>query len=286
MNVFYKLIIFSISTFLLLSCSSQNIDDGTTSTKHSPTKINSDDGIYKSNSEKIIYDDGSNKYQLVYSSKSSERPEKSTGSKLTYKKQEKSKQTEKEQPPIKIEKVEIDKNHKDSDAEKPPQKVTQKDVKLAPVPKIKPEPKQEKSSDEHEKNKDLADSPKVISKDTFYYPVSDFSILTSFSSENNNNGIELKIKDKTSIKTAAPGFVIFSGKKGGLDGNLVVIFHNNNLLTIYSNLSDIRVKKGDYIKDPNTVIATASGSLYFELRKKTDKGTIPIDPKTILERRK
>lgn len=121
----------------------------------------------------------------------------------------------------------------------------------------------------------------------FYYPTENSSIIKEFSlaGDSKNPGIDFSVNGRTAIKASAPGWVIYSGKKSGIDGNLVIVFHNEKYLTIFSNLDSIAVKKGDHISSIDTTIGYASSYYHFEMRQQTDSGIKVLDPKSYLVKR-
>lgn len=99
-----------------------------------------------------------------------------------------------------------------------------------------------------------------------------------------HNGLDIKSKYGTIVKSTADGKVIFAGFKGDF-GNLVIIDHGKNFKTLYGHLSQILVKKGQEIK-ANTFIGKVGSTgrstgphLHYEIHK---DGKI-INPKNFLE---
>ena len=78
--------------------------------------------------------------------------------------------------------------------------------------------------------------------------------------------------------------VIFSGDKASL-GNALFVYHNNGYVSIYTNLEKLNYKKGDYINSTKDIVAKATNSFGFEFRKRTDDGTVPLDPNKFLKKR-
>ena len=89
-----------------------------------------------------------------------------------------------------------------------------------------------------------------------------------------NNGIEIKPSDSMQIKAVFDGVIIFMDYFKGY-GEIIIIQHSKDLLSIYGHCSKFLKKKGDYILAGDKIgIAGDSGStfgdsLYFEIRKNT-----------------
>jgi murein DD-endopeptidase MepM/ murein hydrolase activator NlpD len=86
-----------------------------------------------------------------------------------------------------------------------------------------------------------------------------------------HSGVDIAAPKGTPIHAAASGEVIFSGKERGY-GNIVIIKHRNNLITKYAHASKLLVKKGDYVKQGETIGLVGSTGrstgphLHFEIR--------------------
>jgi len=127
----------------------------------------------------------------------------------------------------------------------------------------------------------------ISSKYSFFYPVDEFNILNNYnqSLEKRSPGLDFKVSDNTSVKSTAPGLVIFSGHKPAL-GNSIFVFHNEGFISIYYKLKKLTVNKGDYIKTHNTHLAYAGDIFHYELRKQTKNGIVSLDPKKFLQKRR
>ena len=102
-----------------------------------------------------------------------------------------------------------------------------------------------------------------------------------------NDGINIKAKAGTSVKTVADGEVLYAGNK--LDesfGNVVVVKHSDGMVSSYANLQDISVKQGAKLKagqKVGTVGKTGDVSepqLHFEIMK----DNTPLNPEKYLEK--
>jgi murein DD-endopeptidase MepM/ murein hydrolase activator NlpD len=102
-----------------------------------------------------------------------------------------------------------------------------------------------------------------------------------------NDGIYIKAPRGTPVKATDSGTVIYAGNKLGEGyGNVVIINHNDGLVTSYAHLNDITVKKDSNViagQKIGTVGSTGDvngPTLYFEMLKNKK----PIDPGKYLEK--
>ncbi len=95
-----------------------------------------------------------------------------------------------------------------------------------------------------------------------------------------NDGVNIKVPRGTAVRAADNGVVVYAGKELQGYGNLVLIRHANRWMTAYAHLDKILVKKGDTLKQGQslgTVGSTGqvdSPQLHFEIRR----GTEAINP--------
>lgn len=88
-----------------------------------------------------------------------------------------------------------------------------------------------------------------------------------------HEGVNIKVAKGTPIKTAANGEVVYVGDDLSEYGNLVIVKHDNNILTAYAHLDSIDVNKGDVVSQGSTLgKAGQTGDidkpqLYFSVRK-------------------
>jgi murein DD-endopeptidase MepM/ murein hydrolase activator NlpD len=99
-------------------------------------------------------------------------------------------------------------------------------------------------------------------------------------SKGKNEGINIKGAAGTSVKAADAGTVAAITKSA--DGvPIVVVRHAGNLLTVYANVTDVAVKKGDTVSRGQSIAKLRSGSdsfVHFEVRKGFDS----VDPNPFL----
>lgn len=74
----------------------------------------------------------------------------------------------------------------------------------------------------------------------------------------NHNGVDIAVPVGTPVKPVAPGVVAFSGARPGY-GTMVVIDHNNGLVTLYAHHSTNLVSEGEQV-DQQTHIALSGSS--------------------------
>ncbi len=117
----------------------------------------------------------------------------------------------------------------------------------------------------------------------FINPCSGF-IIKNYDPENGHNGIDYGIIKGTPVTASANGYVIFSEKTYEY-GNVIMIQHNNDYMTVYKHCSEIIKKTREYViqgetiaLSGNTGFNTTGPHLHFEIWKNGK----PINPKTVL----
>jgi septal ring factor EnvC (AmiA/AmiB activator) len=111
------------------------------------------------------------------------------------------------------------------------------------------------------------------------------AVRTRFGRGARSNGIEIAAADGADARAIHDGVVAFAGTFGGF-GNLVILDHGSQTFSLYGDLLDVNVKKGDRVAKGlalGSVGPTTSGvtGLYFELRIDGQ----PVDPLQWLKRR-
>ena len=99
-------------------------------------------------------------------------------------------------------------------------------------------------------------------------------------------GIALGGTSGDPVLAAAEGKVIFSGNGPRGYGNLVIVKHANDLLSVYAHNRTLVVKEGQMVKRGQKIaeLGESGGStprLHFEIRQQGK----PIDPTTVLPKR-
>ncbi|WP_212112099.1 M23 family metallopeptidase [Bartonella queenslandensis] len=100
-----------------------------------------------------------------------------------------------------------------------------------------------------------------------------------------NRGIDIAVPEGSSVKASENGVVIYAGDGLKELGNVVMIRHENNIITIYGCNSKLTVNKGQRIRRGDEIAKSGvSGNVktprvYFEMRK----NSLPVDPLKYLE---
>ena len=125
--------------------------------------------------------------------------------------------------------------------------------------------------------------PSVNDTKDFLFPIKNPVVKKAYK-EGSYSGIDFTVPKSSDVYAVAPGMVIFSGDKASL-GNALFVYHNNGYVSIYTNSEKLNYKKGDYINSTKDIVAKATNSFGFEFRKRTDDGTVPLDPNKFLKKR-
>jgi lipoprotein NlpD len=110
-------------------------------------------------------------------------------------------------------------------------------------------------------------------------------VIQSFS-ESGNKGLVIGGKVGDPVLAAADGKVIFGGNGPRGYGNLVIVKHANELLSVYAHNRSLAVKEGQSVKRGQKIAelgesGTTSPRLHFEIRQQGR----PVDPARFLPRR-
>ncbi|WP_395463096.1 murein hydrolase activator EnvC family protein [Wolbachia endosymbiont of Cantharis cryptica] len=93
----------------------------------------------------------------------------------------------------------------------------------------------------------------------FVMPVKGTVISATSSDEVCKDGIKIAAQNGTNVVASAPGKVIYVGKGLRWYGNLIIVEHEGNYMTVYSYLKNIHVEIGDKVKQ-GQVIGSAGKS--------------------------
>ena len=162
-------------------------------------------------------------------------------------------------------------------------------VKSGPVKKkeIKTEAERIPQIASVKKNNEKNSAEKISFKWPIHGPItSGFGIRTHpFSGDKRFHcGLDIGAEEGTIVRSSGDGSVIFSGWKEAY-GNMIVVSHKNNYITIYAhnskNLVDVdeKVVKGQKIALSGKTGAVTGAHLHFEIRK----GIVPLNPLRILK---
>ena len=95
-----------------------------------------------------------------------------------------------------------------------------------------------------------------------------------------NEGIDIAATQGTAVKAAEDGEVALISKSVGAN-TIILLRHADNIYTVYSNVKDVKLSKGQKVKRGQRIGAVAGGDpsfLHFEVRR----GTESVDPKPFL----
>ncbi len=90
-----------------------------------------------------------------------------------------------------------------------------------------------------------------------------------------HDGIDIAAPEGTPIVAAAAGKVLFAGNQGTGYGNLVIIHHEGDMITVYAHCSQILVAEGQRVRQGQEIATVGSTGrstgphLHFEIRKRT-----------------
>jgi murein DD-endopeptidase MepM/ murein hydrolase activator NlpD len=110
-------------------------------------------------------------------------------------------------------------------------------------------------------------------------------VISGFGGGQGGDGIDISVPKGTPIKAAENGVVIYAGNGLKEFGNTVLVRHDNGLVTVYGNASELSVTRGQKVKRGDDIALSGmsgnatSPKLHFEIRK----NSAPVDPSTYLE---
>ncbi len=121
-------------------------------------------------------------------------------------------------------------------------------------------------------------------KTVIYFPPVKGIVSQKFNSKN-HPGIDIVTEKGAIVKSCSRGVVVFSSYTSK-DGNVIVIFHKNNEISIYKHNSAVLKNVGDYVAkgDPIAIVGNTGAQsdgphLHFELWKKGKA----INPETFID---
>jgi lipoprotein NlpD len=125
--------------------------------------------------------------------------------------------------------------------------------------------------------------PAVVSR--WVWPVKGPLLRNYTPDGNGKKGIDIGGSTGQPVKAAADGKVVYSGSGLVGYGRLIIIKHNDNLLSAYGHNSELLVAEGDYVKAGQVIAkmgssGTSSTRLYFEIRQDGK----PVNPLSYLPR--
>lgn len=157
------------------------------------------------------------------------------------------------------------------------------EVKAEPKPEVKAESKTETVTEAKPAAKPdpKPDKPRADGELNWSWPTQG-KVVRSFN-EGANKGIAIAGKRGQPIHASAAGRVIFSGPGIRGLGNLVVIRHNSNYLSVYAHNDKLLVKQGQNVNKGQHIADMGSSDadqvkLHFEIRRQGK----PVDPVRLL----
>jgi len=114
----------------------------------------------------------------------------------------------------------------------------------------------------------------------FLVPVQGEIIKQYSGKKGGNEGINIASPAGTAVKAAEDGEVALVSKSVG-SNTIVLLRHSDNIFTVYSNVTDVNLTKGQKVKRGQRLGAVAAGTppfLHFEVRR----GTVSVNPKPFL----
>jgi|GEM_PF-584949 Membrane proteins related to metalloendopeptidases len=126
--------------------------------------------------------------------------------------------------------------------------------------------------------------PETETSINFIWPATGKIIKQFSSSAPKSDGIDFQFEKNTEIRAVADGKVIYSASNANF-GNMVIIRHNDDFITVYSYLHTIFAKEGQTVKQGDVLgVADATEiksvpTLHFEVRKAAK----PVNPITYLQ---
>lgn len=127
---------------------------------------------------------------------------------------------------------------------------------------------------------------KLARQEGFIWPVRG-KVTSTFGRQGDgvvNNGIKIRVKESTPIYAAEDGTVIYADSGLKTYGNLILLRHNNGVITAYAHNSQNMAKRGEKVQKGEVIaLAGMSGSatepqLHFEVRRNARA----IDPQKVL----
>ena len=165
-------------------------------------------------------------------------------------------------------------------------------IRVAQKQKIEEKPTEIKTTTELEKQeiiKNIIVKPAPLTSKRFLWPLNG-KVISQYGIKNNgkrNDGINISAKLGSPVVAAENGIVAYAGNELKGLGNLVIIKHDKDYMTIYAHNETILVKKGDNVKRGDNIATVGktgrvtTPQLHFEIREKTKS----IDPSDVLERK-
>lgn len=133
---------------------------------------------------------------------------------------------------------------------------------------------------------EAAPTPVAATGKGFIWPVKG-KVISNFGETvdgERNDGINIAAQEGEPIVAAADGEVVYSGNELRGYGNMVIVRHDNGLMTAYAHADRILVSKGERVRQGVTIATVGKSGgvdqaqVHFGVRKNKE----PIDPMTVL----
>ena len=163
-------------------------------------------------------------------------------------------------------------------------------IRVAQKQKIEEKPKEIQTQTEIEKKeiiKSIIVKPEPLTSKRFLWPLNG-KVISQYGIKNNgkrNDGINISAKLGSPVIAAENGIVAYAGNELKGLGNLVIIKHDKDFMTIYAHNETILVRKGDNVKRGDNIATVGktgrvtTPQLHFEIREKTKS----VNPTDVLE---
>lgn len=151
---------------------------------------------------------------------------------------------------------------------------TESEIRAAPAPRAGPRVQARSVSGR------LSERPRLATQGLLQWPLRGV-LYGRFGKKGRepHDGIDLAAPEGTPVRTARAGRILYAGEQKGY-GNIVIVDHGDNLMTLYAHNRDLRVRTGQKVRD-GQVVATVGQSgktsgphLHFEVRREG----LPVDP--------
>lgn len=101
--------------------------------------------------------------------------------------------------------------------------------------------------------------------ETFLFPV-DYKLVNN--TEIEGRGIFFELPPTTEVKSSEDGEVVYSGYKLRGYGNLMIINHNSDYMTVYANNKELLLREGDKVLRGDVIALSGEKGLHYEIREK------------------
>jgi len=132
------------------------------------------------------------------------------------------------------------------------QSVEREAINTAPTPDVKPRVQRASTTQRASLPKS---TPKLSGNGQYMRPV-DGKIISNFGPKQgglHNDGINIRAPKGTPVRAAQNGVVVYSGNDLEGYGNLILVRHQNNMMSAYAHLDKTLIKRGDTVKQGQSI---------------------------------